>query len=169
MNRKFMAGVWRRRTAWAAAVISLCLPAGLTLAQQQQRNAPAPRQAPRSESRPQPARPQNQPGRYQNQPSRPQSQGRPYAQPQYRPNVSRPSSSMNRYQNAPGYPRGNPQNGSRPLYPGPPYLGPNSPRPVYPGYPAPAYSYSPPGHLGSWLNDHRGIPVQDQERMLRGD
>lgn len=38
---------------------------------------------------------------------------------------------------------------------------------VYPGYPGP--SYSPPGHLGDWLYRHRGVPMQDQERMLRAD
>ena len=46
-------------------------------------------------------------------------------------------------------------------------MNPAYPRPAYPGYPAPAYA--PPGHLGAWLNEHRGLPVQDQERLLRGD
>ena len=30
-------------------------------------------------------------------------------------------------------------------------------------------SKAPPGHLGDWLNQHRNLPVQEQERMLRGD
>jgi hypothetical protein len=29
--------------------------------------------------------------------------------------------------------------------------------------------FASPGHLGGWLNQHRGIPVQEQERMLRAD
>jgi hypothetical protein len=40
-------------------------------------------------------------------------------------------------------------------------------RPAYPGYAPP--SEFPQGHLGDWLNQHRNLPVQDQERMLRGD
>jgi len=27
----------------------------------------------------------------------------------------------------------------------------------------------PAGHLGAWLNEHHNLPVQDQERILRGD
>jgi hypothetical protein len=30
-------------------------------------------------------------------------------------------------------------------------------------------SYSPPGHLGDWLYQHRTAQVQEQERMLRSD
>ncbi len=33
-------------------------------------------------------------------------------------------------------------------------------------YAAPRYT-APPGHLGDWLNQHRNLPVQDQERLLR--
>jgi hypothetical protein len=40
-------------------------------------------------------------------------------------------------------------------------------RPAYPGYAHPADL--PPGHLGDWLNQHRNLPVQEQERMLRND
>ena len=36
-----------------------------------------------------------------------------------------------------------------------------------PGYGPPVYA--PSGHLGDWLNQHRNLPVQEQERMLRGD
>ena len=60
-----------------------------------------------------------------------------------------------------------PQNTGRQVYPGPPYLGPNTPRPTYPGYRAP--NNAPPGHLQSWLDQHRNVPVQDQEKMLRND
>lgn len=43
-----------------------------------------------------------------------------------------------------------------------------------PGYARPGnrpYSYpaSPPGHLGSWLNKHRNMPLQGQEQLLRND
>jgi hypothetical protein len=35
-------------------------------------------------------------------------------------------------------------------------------------YAAPPQRYAaPPGHLGDWLNQHRNLPVQDQERLLR--
>lgn len=30
-------------------------------------------------------------------------------------------------------------------------------------------SYAPPGHLGSWLSQHSGVPLQQQEEMLRRD
>lgn len=43
-------------------------------------------------------------------------------------------------------------------------------RPAMPG--ARPYSYTgafPPGHLGSWLNQHRNVPVQGQEQLLRND
>jgi hypothetical protein len=38
---------------------------------------------------------------------------------------------------------------------------------VVPGYAPP--SELPAGHLGAWLNEHRNLPVQDQERILRND
>ena len=58
---------------------------------------------------------------------------------------------------------------SRPSYPGSPYRAPASPYavPARPGYAYPGAA--PPGHLGDWLNQHRSLPVQDQERMLRND
>lgn len=90
-----------------------------------------------------------------NQPARPQYQNRPAGQSQGRQQGNagqRPG---------PGYPA------PRPAYPGSPYLGPGYPRPGVPGYGSPMVA--PPGHLGDWLNQHRGLPVQEQERMLRGD
>ena len=51
-------------------------------------------------------------------------------------------------------------------------MGPGTPRPNYPGYSRPGYpqsTYAPPGHLGDWLNQHRSLPVQQQEQMLRSD
>jgi hypothetical protein len=52
-------------------------------------------------------------------------------------------------------------------YPGPPYIGPGLARPAYPGYTPP--TELPKGHLGDWLNQHRNLPVQEQERLLRND
>jgi hypothetical protein len=40
-------------------------------------------------------------------------------------------------------------------------------RPAFPGYAPPAEF--PQGHLGDWLNQHRNLPVEDQERILRAD
>jgi len=62
---------------------------------------------------------------------------------------------------APEYPR----NTLRPGYPG--YLGPGYPRPAVPGSGVPIYA--PPGHLSDWLNQPRGLPIQQQEQMLRAD
>lgn len=99
---------------------------------------------------------------------------------------SAPHYSAPRAQPAPSEPRsqGQYKPGSQ-QYPGRPQGGANT-RPAYPGatpgralnqniygrtgqavraYPGAA----PPGHLGAWLNEHRGVPVQDQERMLRSD
>jgi hypothetical protein len=50
----------------------------------------------------------------------------------------------------------------RPGYAASPNAGLNRPAYTYPGA-------APPGHLGDWLNQHRGLPVQEQERMLRND
>jgi hypothetical protein len=38
---------------------------------------------------------------------------------------------------------------------------------VAPGYAPPAEL--PAGHLGAWLNEHRNLPIQEQERILRND
>lgn len=65
--------------------------------------------------------------------------------------------------------------GNIPSYPGVNGGGANV-RPVFPGNAEgagrPATSYpgaAPPGHLGDWLNQHRSLPAQDQERLLRND
>ncbi len=72
-------------------------------------------------------------------------------------------------QQRPGYPAGNPAAGN---------LGAGAQRPAYgqqPGYgqqQRPAYgaqNAAPQGHLEDWLNQHRNVPVQDQERMLSND
>jgi len=54
---------------------------------------------------------------------------------------------------------------NRPVYPALSYPQPTTPRPAYRGNSAP--NNAPPGHLGSWLNEHRNVPVQDKEKMLR--
>jgi len=98
--------------------------------------------APRPQSAPrsQPYRPQNAKPQ-----GRPQNYGRPVQQnPQYRP--------MAPLARGGGQTPMNPSGGARPNYP----------RYMQPGY-------APPGHLGAWLNEHRGVAVQDQERMLRSD
>ncbi len=78
------------------------------------------------------------------------------------------------YGQQPGY-----NNQQRPAYPaaGNPAAG--AQRPGYGGMQQPAYgqqrpayggqSVAPQGHLEDWLNQHRNIPVQDQERMLSND
>ena len=57
---------------------------------------------------------------------------------------------------------GYPGAGARPAYPGAAYA-----HPSYSGMGRPAYS--PPGHLGDWLYQHRNVPVQGQMQMLRND
>ena len=44
-----------------------------------------------------------------------------------------------------------------------PYAGPGFSRPARPGYAQPFQA--PPGHLGDWLNQHRNLSVQEQERI----
>jgi hypothetical protein len=60
-----------------------------------------------------------------------------------------------------------------PAYPNARYSGPTAVRPVYPGTVGrPGYNnprYAPPGHLQNWLDQHRNLPLQDQERLLRND
>ena len=84
-------------------------------------------------------------------PARPGNQQHPRMRPQERPQsgvATRPGN-------------------ANPGYPGPPYMGQGFNRPAYPGYAQP--SQVPPGHLGDWLNQHRNLPVQEQERTLRND
>ena len=53
------------------------------------------------------------------------------------------------------------------MYPGTAQPGYAQPGRVQPQYAQP-YTASP-GHLGDWLNQHRNLPTQEQERMLRSD
>ncbi len=135
-----------RRAACAAALAALCLPVGLAQGQRREQSRPAPRQQYRP---PRAARPQGRPNVQRGQ--------RPY------PNASRP---------APAYgasraPYGNAQRPAPPRYSAPGYPAPGGPRPAYPGYRPP--NYAPPGHLQSWLDAHRNVPVANQEQMLRND
>jgi hypothetical protein len=144
-------GIRARKTAFVMAVaLLLCLSAAMAPAQRQGKPHPAfgaraggfHGQANRNEARP---RAQNQlrygsPAPQYRNPT-PQSQG-------YRPAP----------ENAPSL--------ARPVMPGQSYQGRGYTRPPYPGV---GNSYAPPGHLGAWLNAHRGVPTQQQEQMLRND
>lgn len=104
----------------------------------------------------------------------PRAAQRSFQSPRMQPNGSR---TANRQFQA------GPRAGQAPVYPGTarPGVGyPNAGYPAarYPGYPGayagvrPGYlspRAAPPGHLGDWLNRHQGLPLQDQERLLRND
>jgi hypothetical protein len=66
-----------------------------------------------------------------------------------------------------GQPQGYGPGQVRPPYAVQPYPGANYARPAYRGYEG--QGYAPVGHLQDWLNQHRNLPVQDQERLLRSD
>src|SRR5579863_3746364 len=111
----------------------------------------------------------NQQRQNQQRPNQPamrpyQNQPRPYQQaPQYQ-NQPRPYQQAPQYNGAQRQPQ--PAFGGRPDLPSTTYNRPAYPYQNRPGvYPGAA----PPGHLGDWLNRHQGLPVQDQERLLRSD
>src|SRR5580658_1524847 len=147
MIGKHNAGLMRRAALVAAAAV-FCAPASWAW-HSQHNSAPA-----HSAPAPHYSAPKSNPP--QGQTNKPQGQNRPANQYQGRPlgNAAPPPAS--------GY--GAPA--VRPAYPGTPnrglYQTPVRPGGAYPGS-------APPGHLGYWLNEHRGLPVQDQERMLRSD
>ena len=156
-----------RRAALAAAAVALCVSAAWAGGQQRQN---PPRQAPRY-SQPQ-ARPQYRPQYRQ----APQAQNRP----QYRQQGPR-----GQYRQAPQGQYGQtPQNQYRPFPPAQGRLQGGAGQQPQTGYPAtgvrPAYNgasgnayanpgVAPQGHLEDWLNQHRNVAPQDQERMLRSD
>jgi hypothetical protein len=142
MTSAVQTGSLTRRALLLAALALVCAPS--LFARGQQHVAQPGRQAVRS-SAPAPRAPQNHPNQNAN-PYRPAPanqapayQGRPYPQ------------------NGNGYPNT--------VRPGQPYGAPlgAQARPYY------SPNAAPPGHLGDWLNQHRGQPVQEQERMLRND
>ena len=153
------------RAALVAAIALLCVSAAW--ARGQRESAPAPRPAGGPAMRAAGTRTQN--GRPQaagRQPYRPQYQNRPAPQSPGR----MPRNAVQRP--APGYAPPGLRPGSQGAAPGSVYA-----RPGYPASPnavprSTIHVYSsaaPPGHLGDWLNQHRGLPVQEQERMLRSD
>ena len=106
------------------------------------------------------------------------------ARPAYQGNrARRPAPSARPHQP----PRGNSQPGepgrslqapgpnSAPEFQGYPRFAAQPPRPDYAGVaggrqggPVGSYAF-PPGHLGSWLNQHRNLPLQGQEQLLHSD
>lgn len=163
-------GLRRAGVAMVAAV--LCLPVAWDQNRRSHVARPAPRpqathpQSPRTQ--PQSPRAERPPARSQNVPRktypentqrRAYPQNEPPGQPYSRPPSNEAMPPVNSFTNQ--------QWDNRPHYPGPPYLGPGTSRPVYPGYPSPIDA--PPGHLQSWLDAHRNVPLQSQEQMLRRD
>jgi hypothetical protein len=162
---------WMNGAAMAAALL-LCVSA--VSAQGPRSGAPAHRDSQPSRSqggRTQPSRPQFQDrSPMQDRGRSMQSQGGPQANGQRRsPYGGYPGAASRPGYPPPGYPgrdypgQGYPGQG----YPGSPYVGPGYSRPAYPGYADRNHGAS--GHLGDWLNQHRNLPIQEQERTLRGD
>jgi len=152
---KARTGMKARKTAFvAAAALLLCLPAILSPAQRQ--NKPRPAYS-------------AHPGGFHAQPNRNQSRPLPQNRPRaYGSSIPQSPQYRNLTPQNQGY-RAMPQNVPstvRPGLPGQTYQGQGFARPAYPGV---GSAYAPPGHLGAWLNAHRGVPTQDQERMLRND
>ena len=127
-----------------AVAVSLCVAPSLISAQRA--NAPRPALGSRG-------------GGFHSRPSRSQMG----AQTQNRPRAYGNAPQVPQYRN---FAPQNPPAAVRPAMPGSTYLGQGYARPAYPGV---GGTYAPPGHLGAWLNAHRGVPAQDQERMLRND
>lgn len=177
-----------RQAAVAAAVAALCVFAGWAHGQQRRSE---PRQAPRAAA-PQQSRPQPQ---FRQAPQRqfrqqaPQGQFRQAPQGQYRQAPQTQGGTPYRMQQ--------PGQGGAQQFQGRPQVN-NVPRtqPAYPGnggqtnggpanYPGASFgrqdfngaqrraagggALAPQGHLEDWLNQHRNVPMQDQERMLRSD
>jgi len=170
-----------RAAALAAAILVLFLPGALAWGQRGDRGrggegarAPRPQarySQPRQRfSQPQPRayrprayQPQNRAGSMGNQ-ERPARGFQAAPQPRNLPQRGNfpESNAPNRFQ---------PRNGYRPDSARPAYPGAANPGAGYPAGARPGYNYpaSPPGHLGSWLNQHRNLPFQGQEQLLRSD
>ena len=175
----------RRTAATAVTVFVLLIPAALGAQRNVSRpsaprsSAPQIRQAqPRmQQQRPFQQRPMQQNRQFQSSPQfenraapgRPGYQGPAYSQPGGQ-NAVRPAMGMESQRG--GQPQAMPRAGSnlpaQNLRPGEPGA---SVRPAFPSqqpnarYPGAA----PPGHLGSWLNQHGNLPVQGQQQLLRND
>ena len=137
-------------TAALAVAALLCLAPSFVSAQHP--NAPRPALGSRA-------------GAFHGQPNRNVARPQPQNRPRAYGNAVQPTPQYRNFapQNAPGAVRpALPGQG----YPGQAYQGQGYARPNYPGV---SGAYAPPGHLGAWLNAHRGVPTQDQERMLRND
>jgi hypothetical protein len=142
--------------AFAAAVLCL-VPFSLTAQRQNNPRQAQHNSAPRQQkTHPQSPHQQNQGRPAQQYPNRQGQQYQPYRPPEAR-QVQRPAT--NPY--APPAAAGG-------VYPNQNYNSGNG-RPAYAGAGTAHQLYAPPGHLGAWLNNHRNLPVQDQERMLRND
>ena len=121
-------------------------------------------------------RPRTQQPQYPNRGSQPQYQQRtqPYqnqfqnrgSQPQYPANRP-PASERPQFQRPPQNPYAPPQTGARGPQATPQYNVPGNGRQGNRG--TSQQIYAPPGHLGSWLNNHKNTPVPQQQQMLRSD
>lgn len=140
----------------AAVALLLCLPLSLAAAPHQS-HAPAPHAQP---TRGQASRPAQQ--------QRPQSQPRPQYEPNHAAqapqNPQYSTVPQNTFRQAPV----NPSTGVQPAFPNTTYKGQGYTRPNYPGNAQPP-AYTPPGHLGAWLNEHRDAAPQVRQRMLQND
>ncbi len=140
---------WMGRAAIAAAAVILCAPALWAFGQHSGAYEPRAAVAQRRSA------PAYRPAHLRNQqPAAARPQGWPRANAPERQGSGYPATAQR---------SGNPNTG----YPGTPYAGPGFSRPARPGYAQPFQT--PPGHLGDWLNRHRNLSVQEQERTLRSD
>jgi len=177
------------RAAVLAAVIPVLFLCGAVAQGQRQSGQPvaAPRMA-SGQNRPQVVRPQPSMG---NQPrAAAQNQNRPQGQYQARqPQGNVPQRQYGHGSPVPGYSAPAAGGAVRPAYPGsqpyPPYqgTGAGAVRQAYPAQVVPTgpqirqapnnagvrQNLAPAGHLEDWLNQHRNVPVQNQEQMLRSD
>ncbi len=154
------------RVALAAASLALCLPMAWGRGQHgaQQHAAPGARphyQAPRAQNvRPQQGYQQRQYGSAMPQAPRPSGQGTAGSWGQR-------AAPQSGFQGGAGQAMQYRGQGYAPRSAGPANGGSNF-RAPYNGSGA-SSSYARPGHLGSWLNQHRDLPLQQQEQLLRKD
>ena len=175
MKGAIKAGAVRAARGMASAIaiaVVLCLPTVSAQGQHGQRPSSGPRfsgmGAQHNAAQPRMSRPRmneprmneprmNEPRTNQSRPAfRNPSRDSSREFPQYRG-----SAPQGAYRSTPGY---SPMPAVRPALPGPGYSG--YTRPAYPNL---GSAYAPPGHLGAWLDSHRDVAPQDQQRMLRND